>query len=75
VIIRTSIGLAHELDLDVVIEGVETTDQLERVQSWGGRIIQGYYFSGPLLPGELTAVLRAGKIRPASVVRAESAVA
>jgi diguanylate cyclase (GGDEF)-like protein/PAS domain S-box-containing protein len=73
VIVRTSIGLAHELNLDIVVEGVETTEQLERVRSWGGRIVQGYYYSRPLLPVDLTALLRAGKIGPASAIRAENA--
>jgi diguanylate cyclase (GGDEF)-like protein/PAS domain S-box-containing protein len=74
VIVRTSIGLAHELNLDVVIEGVETAEQLERVRSWGGRIVQGYYFSRPLPPINLTALLGESRIHPASADQDENAV-
>jgi EAL domain-containing protein (putative c-di-GMP-specific phosphodiesterase class I) len=61
-IVRAAIGLAHELNLDVVVEGVETAEQLRLVRSWGCRKVQGYYFSEPLLPGELTPLLRAARI-------------
>jgi diguanylate cyclase (GGDEF)-like protein/PAS domain S-box-containing protein len=61
-IVRAAIGLAHELNLDVVVEGVETAEQLAQVRSWGCRKVQGYYFSKPLLPGELSPLLRAGRI-------------
>lgn len=74
VIVRTSIGLAHELNLDVVIEGVETAEQLERVRSWGGRIVQGYYFSRPLLPTRILALLGQSRIHPASAEQDENAV-
>jgi diguanylate cyclase (GGDEF)-like protein/PAS domain S-box-containing protein len=63
-IVRAAIGLAHELNLDVVVEGVETAEQLKQVRSWGCREVQGHYFSKPLLPAELATLLRAGQIRP-----------
>ena len=72
VIVRAAIGLAHELNLDVVVEGVETAEQLKQVRSWGCRKVQGYYFSKPLSPGELTTLLRAGKIRRPRPVSAQA---
>jgi EAL domain-containing protein (putative c-di-GMP-specific phosphodiesterase class I) len=61
-IVRAAIGLAHELKLDVVVEGVETVEQLRLIRSWGCRKVQGYYFSQPLLPAELSQLLQAGMI-------------
>jgi diguanylate cyclase (GGDEF)-like protein/PAS domain S-box-containing protein len=65
VIIKAAIGLAHELKLDVVVEGVENLEQLNLVKSWGCRKVQGYYFSRPLTARDLAPLLRAGKVLPA----------
>jgi diguanylate cyclase (GGDEF)-like protein/PAS domain S-box-containing protein len=62
VIVKAAIGLAHELKLDVVVEGVETAEQLKLVRSWGCREVQGYYFSQPLAARDLSPLLRAGRI-------------
>jgi diguanylate cyclase (GGDEF)-like protein/PAS domain S-box-containing protein len=63
-IIKAAIGLAHELKLDVVVEGVETAAQLTLIRSWGGREVQGYIFSKPLTAGDLSPLLRAGRMVP-----------
>jgi diguanylate cyclase (GGDEF)-like protein len=63
-ILRAAIGLAKELKLDVIVEGVETAQQLQRVKSCGGRDVQGYYFSKPVGADAMTALLRKGRIRP-----------
>jgi predicted signal transduction protein with EAL and GGDEF domain len=34
------------------------------LQSWGCRIVQGYYYSKPLAAPEATALLRIGKVDP-----------
>jgi EAL domain-containing protein (putative c-di-GMP-specific phosphodiesterase class I)/CheY-like chemotaxis protein len=57
-IIKAAIGLAQDIGLDVIMEGVETTEQLELVRSWSGRKVQGYRVSRPLPAGEVDAVLR-----------------
>ena len=57
----------------MVVEGVETARQLELLKSWGGRIVQGYYFARPLPVPEVTALLRAGKIAPAQTDPVERA--
>lgn len=64
-IVKAAIGLARELKLDVVVEGVETAEQLARVRAWGCHKIQGFYFSKPLLAAEIVPLLRAGKVAPA----------
>ncbi|MCH7663943.1 MAG: EAL domain-containing protein, partial [Chloroflexi bacterium] len=47
-IIETIVMLGHQLGLDVIVEGVETAEQLEFVRSLDCGYAQGYYFSKPL---------------------------
>nr|WP_285855724.1 EAL domain-containing protein [Paenibacillus camelliae] len=47
-IVSTIISMAHNLNLDVVAEGVETKDQLNFLQLKKCDAVQGYYFSKPL---------------------------
>lgn len=42
------ISLAHSLDLEVVAEGIETSEQFRRLRDGHCDYIQGYYFSRPL---------------------------
>ena len=66
-IVRAALGLARELGLEVVVEGVETAAQLELLKAWGCRTVQGYYFAKPVHVAEMTAMLRIGKIIPANI--------
>jgi diguanylate cyclase (GGDEF)-like protein/PAS domain S-box-containing protein len=52
------IGLAHNLKLKVVAEGVETQEQLELLAANGCDEIQGYRFSVPTTPEECARMLR-----------------
>jgi diguanylate cyclase (GGDEF)-like protein len=63
-ILRAAIALARELKLEVIVEGVETAKQLQRVKSCGGRDVQGYYFSKPVGADAMTALLRKGSFPP-----------
>jgi diguanylate cyclase (GGDEF)-like protein/PAS domain S-box-containing protein len=54
VIARSTIDLAHNLDLTVVAEGIEDTDTLQRLLEYGCDVGQGYLFSRPLPADELT---------------------
>jgi diguanylate cyclase (GGDEF)-like protein len=63
-ILRAAIALAKELKLEVIVEGVETAKQLQRVKTCGGRDVQGYYFSKPVRAGAMTALLRKGRFGP-----------
>ena len=44
----SSPGIAHNMGMDVVAEGVETVDQLEWLRAIGCEYAQGYYFSRPV---------------------------
>jgi diguanylate cyclase (GGDEF)-like protein/PAS domain S-box-containing protein len=57
-IVKAAISLAHDLGLDVIIEGVETAEQLALVRSWSGKKVQGFYCYKPLPAEETTAALR-----------------
>jgi diguanylate cyclase (GGDEF)-like protein/PAS domain S-box-containing protein len=48
VICDATIGLAHNLGLTLIAEGVETQAQLEYLQARGCDLVQGYLFSKPL---------------------------
>jgi len=47
-IVRSTIGLAHDLELEVVAEGVEDERTLRRLAELGCDQAQGWYFSRPL---------------------------
>jgi EAL domain-containing protein (putative c-di-GMP-specific phosphodiesterase class I) len=67
-IVRAIIGLAHELNIDVIVEGVETKSQLELLESWSCGEVQGYYFARPMAAQDMTFLLRNGaRIHPALV--------
>jgi EAL domain-containing protein (putative c-di-GMP-specific phosphodiesterase class I) len=47
-IVRATIGLANELGIAVLAEGVESLDQLTLLQAWGCQEVQGFYFPSHL---------------------------
>lgn len=60
VIVRAIIGLANELNIATIAEGIETRAQLDLIVSWGCTHMQGYYFSRPVPPETISAILHAG---------------
>jgi EAL domain-containing protein (putative c-di-GMP-specific phosphodiesterase class I) len=50
IIVQKTIEMGHELGMQVVVEGVETSAQLEFLRISGGDIAQGYLFTRPLPP-------------------------
>lgn len=54
IVIKHTIAMAHELDIQVVAEGVETKDQADFLVRSGCSVIQGYYFSRPIPALEFT---------------------
>ena len=48
IVVKAMIALARELDLNVVVEGVESTEQLALLADWGCDLYQGFLGAGPL---------------------------
>lgn len=64
-VIRSAVGLAQALDLSLVIEGVETPEQLTHLQALGCREVQGFLFGRPVCASRFSAqlpTLKAGTI-------------
>lgn len=55
VLVQSIIGYVHQLDKEVVAEGVETREQAEILEAMSCDIIQGYYYSKPLKPQDVLA--------------------
>ncbi len=49
--LRTLVDLAHDLGMVVVVEGIETAEQVALARSMGPVRMQGYYFARPM-PGD-----------------------
>ncbi|MEP6884804.1 MAG: EAL domain-containing protein [Gammaproteobacteria bacterium] len=61
-IVKATIGLARDLGMMVIAEGVENREQLDLLKSWGCGEIQGFYFSKPMACAELLPLLSGGGI-------------
>ncbi len=55
--------LAHNLRMGIVVEGVETVDQMHYLQSLGCEHAQGYLFSQPLTAAQATELLADPEMR------------
>ena len=47
-VLKHLIGMATELGLDCIVEGVETDEQVELIKQDGCGLAQGFYFDRPL---------------------------
>ena len=65
-LVKALMLLARDFELDVVAEGVEQFDQLQRLQVLGCKLIQGYYFSRPQPAHVITQILKRGGHKNAS---------
>jgi EAL domain-containing protein (putative c-di-GMP-specific phosphodiesterase class I) len=55
--VGTIVGLGQALGLQTIVEGIETTEQLERLRELGCDTGQGFYFSKPLTQQQATLLL------------------
>lgn len=55
VILNAIINIAAELNLNLIIEGVETIEQVTLLNNIGAKVYQGFYFSKPLSETDLVS--------------------
>lgn len=55
-LVHSIVSLAHNLNLAVVAEGIETEKQCQLLDQYGCDIGQGYFFSKPLTGNQLERV-------------------
>ena len=65
IVVRAMIHLARELELSVVVEGVETTGQLDLLAEWGCDLYQGFLGAGALTEEELARFVAAANAEAA----------
>lgn len=65
IVLRALIQLAKELDLKVIVEGVESTSQLALLVEWGCECYQGFLGAGALTEEELWRFVTASQIQAA----------
>jgi len=51
-ILRSAVFMAKKLNIQVVAEGVESEDHLDRLKEIGCDMVQGFYYSEPITPEE-----------------------
>ncbi len=64
IILDSLLLIGKGLNIDVVVEGVETQQQLQLLKQKGCEIIQGYIFSKPIPASDFTPILVKKKITP-----------
>ncbi len=52
-ILNGIISIAHQMDLEVIAEGVETQDQMDYLRAHGCNLVQGFYLHRPMHRDEL----------------------
>jgi diguanylate cyclase (GGDEF)-like protein/PAS domain S-box-containing protein len=68
-IVSAVVNLAHSLRMDVVAEGVESSEQLECVRAAGCDAVQGYYCGRPMPAAQLEDFLREARGIAAAATR------
>jgi len=56
-IVESIVGLARSVGANVIAEGIETSEQLERLQQLGCGFGQGFFFSRPVPPEKAEALI------------------
>jgi diguanylate cyclase (GGDEF)-like protein/PAS domain S-box-containing protein len=62
-VVKATIGLARELGMAVIAEGIESERQAEQLVKWGCSDGQGFHFGKPMTAQELEPLLRSGHCR------------
>lgn len=64
VIVRAILAMADNLNLSITAEGVETLEQANLLGNMGCDLLQGYYFSRPVVAAAVPALLKNYKVDP-----------
>ncbi|MGZ4715252.1 MAG: PAS domain S-box protein [Acidimicrobiales bacterium] len=59
-IVAAIVNLANTLELEAIAEGVETLEQVERLQMLGCNLAQGYHFAEPAEPDQIGGMIERG---------------
>eukprot|EP00903_Cladosiphon_okamuranus_P003222 g3220.t1 len=62
-IVNLALSLSNSLNIECVVEGVESSSQLDTLVQVGARDLQGYLFARPMLPSDIEAFLQRNKGR------------
>ncbi|MBD8067475.1 EAL domain-containing protein [Bacillus sp. PS06] len=63
-IIHTIIMMAHNLNMEVIAEGVETMEQVSFLKANGCNLMQGYFYGKPSLPINIEEMLMKKRLQP-----------
>jgi len=61
-VVQSILDMAASMDLEVVAEGIETVAQLAALRARGCVLGQGFYFSQPVPPEAMEAILAVGRL-------------
>jgi diguanylate cyclase (GGDEF)-like protein/PAS domain S-box-containing protein len=56
-LVQAIIHLALSLDLDLVVEGIESSAQSQRLRAMGCKLAQGFFYSRPIAPADIELLL------------------
>jgi PAS domain S-box/diguanylate cyclase (GGDEF) domain len=59
-ILRSIVGLAHDLGLEIVAEGAETAEEATALENLGCDFAQGYFFGAPMTADEIRKFVEKG---------------
>lgn len=57
-IVKSLLALSRDMHLQCVVEGVETEDELAVIDSCGGQLVQGYFFSEPMPENKVSQFIK-----------------
>jgi len=60
-VVQTVVALAHTLNMQVIVEGVETDQQLRKLLALNCDFAQGFYFAKPLIADDARELISSGR--------------
>ena len=58
IILENCVRMIHQMNLDILVEGVETEAQIELLRPLGVKYLQGFYFSKPVPKADFLKIVR-----------------